>query len=157
MTTTEPTPQPASSADDTALANALANEHAAIYSYGLVSAHSVPDNNWLVTECLVEHRQCREECIAKLRGRSVTAPVAAAGYKVPFPVSTSADAIKLALQVETDNAACWRAVAEQADSADDRGFAVRMLTESAIRAARWRVAGDITPASVAFPGGTEKA
>lgn len=88
MTTTEPTPQPASSADDTALANALANEHAAIYSYGLVSAHSVPDNNWLVTECLVEHRQCREECIATLRGRSVTAPVAAAGYKVPFPVST---------------------------------------------------------------------
>ncbi|SKT47637.1 hypothetical alanine rich protein [Mycobacteroides abscessus subsp. abscessus] len=61
------------------------------------------------------------------------------------------------MQVETDNAACWRAVAEEADSADDRGFAVRMLTESAIRAARWRVAGDITPASVAFPGGTEKA
>ncbi|EIV32882.1 hypothetical protein MA3A0122S_2902 [Mycobacteroides abscessus 3A-0122-S] len=139
------------------MANALANEHAAIYSYGLVSAHSVPDNNWLVTECLVEHRQCREECIATLRGRSVTAPVAAAGYKVPFPVSTPADAIKLALQVETDTAACWRAVAEQADSADDRRFAVRMLTESAIRAARWRVAGDIAPASVAFPGGTEKA
>ncbi|SIL84940.1 hypothetical alanine rich protein [Mycobacteroides abscessus subsp. abscessus] len=83
--------------------------------------------------------------------------MAAAGYKVPFPVSTPADAIKLALQVETDTAACWRAVAEQADSADDRGFAVRMLTESAIRAARWRVAGGITPVSVAFPGGTEKA
>ncbi|TDZ77118.1 ferritin-like domain-containing protein [Mycobacteroides salmoniphilum] len=155
MTTTEPTPQPASSADDTALADALANEHAAIYVYGLVSAHSVPDNNWLVTECLIEHRLCREECIAKLRGRSVAAPVAAAGYKAPFPVSTPADATKLALQVEADTAARWRAVAELADNGDDRGFAVRMLTESAIRAARWRVAADITPASIAFPGGTE--
>jgi hypothetical protein len=155
MTTTEPTPQPASSADDTALADALANEHAAIYAYGLVSAHSVPDNNWLVTECLIEHRQCREECIAKLHGRSVAAPVAAAGYTVPFPVNTPADATKLALQVEADTAARWRAVAEQADNGDDRGFAVRMLTESAIRAARWRVAADITPASVAFPGGPE--
>ncbi|MFD6198297.1 ferritin-like domain-containing protein [Mycobacteroides salmoniphilum] len=155
MTTTEPTPQPASSADDTALADALANEHAAIYAYGLVSAHSVPDNNWLVTECLIEHRLCREECIAKLRGRSVAAPVAAAGYKTPFPVNTPADATKLALQVEADTAARWRAVAELADNGDDRGFAVRMLTESAIRAARWRVAADITPASIAFPGGTE--
>lgn len=155
MTTTEPIPQPASSADDTALADALANEHAAIYAYGLVSAHSVPDNNWLVTECLIEHRLCREECIAKLRGRSVAAPVAAAGYKTPFPVNTPADATKLALQVEADTAARWRAVAELADNGDDRGFAVRMLTESAIRAARWRVAADITPASIAFPGGTE--
>ncbi|MGH3953443.1 MAG: ferritin-like domain-containing protein [Mycobacterium sp.] len=155
MTTTEPTPQPASSTDDTALADALANEHAAIYAYGLVSAHSVPDNNWLVTECLIEHRLCREECIAKLRGRSVAAPVAAAGYKTPFPVNTPADATKLALQVEADTAARWRAVAELADNGDDRGFAVRMLTESAIRAARWRVAADITPASIAFPGGTE--
>ncbi|WP_078287615.1 ferritin-like domain-containing protein [Mycobacterium sp. D16R24] len=155
MTTTEPTPQPASSADDTALADALANEHAAIYAYGLVSAHSVPDNNWLVTECLIEHRLCREECIAKLRGRSVAAPVAAAGYKTPFPVNTPSDATKLALQVEADTAARWRAVAELADNGDDRGFAVRMLTESAIRAARWRVAADITPASIAFPGGTE--
>ncbi|MBB4853710.1 hypothetical protein HNP40_001076 [Mycobacteroides chelonae] len=156
MTTTEPTPQPAAGGDATALANALSNEHAAIYAYGLVSAHSVPDTNWLVTECLIEHRQCREECIAKLRGRSVSAPVAAAGYKIPFPVSTPADARKLALQVETDTATCWRAVAEQADNADDRGFAVRMLAESAIRAARWRVAADIAPASVAFPGGPEK-
>ncbi|BAX98418.1 hypothetical protein MSTE_03113 [Mycobacteroides stephanolepidis] len=155
MTTTEPTPQPASSTDDTALADALANEHAAIYAYGLVSAHSVPDNNWLVTECLIEHRQCREECIAKLRARSAAAPVAAAGYKVPFPVTNPADATKLALQLEADTAARWRAVAEQADNSDDRGFAVRMLTESAIRAARWRVASDITPASVAFPGGNE--
>ncbi|MFA4082466.1 ferritin-like domain-containing protein [Mycobacteroides salmoniphilum] len=155
MTTTEPTPQPASSADDTALADALANEHAAIYAYGLVSAHSVPDNNWLVTECLIEHRLCREECIAKLRGRSVTAPVAAAGYTTPFPVNTPADATKLALQVEADTAARWRAAAEQADNGDDRGFAVRMLTETAIRAARWRVTADITPASVAFPGGIE--
>ncbi|MGH3723038.1 MAG: ferritin-like domain-containing protein [Mycobacterium sp.] len=155
MTSTEPTPQPATSPDDTALADALANEHAAIYSYGLVSAHSLPDNNWLVTQCIIEHRDCREECIAKLRGRSVVAPVAAAGYKVPFPVNTPADATKLALQVEADTAASWRAVVEQASNGDDRGFAVRMLTESAMRAARWRLAADLTPATVAFPGGTE--
>ncbi|MBA0045020.1 ferritin-like domain-containing protein [Mycobacterium sp. NPDC050853] len=155
MTSTEPTPQPATSAEDTALANALANEHAAIYAYGLVSAHSLPDNNWLVTESIIEHRQCREECIAKLHGRAVAAPVAAAGYKIPFPVNTPAGATKLALQVETDTATSWRAVAEQASNGDDRGFAARMLTESAIRAARWRVTADITPASVPFPGGSE--
>lgn len=156
MTSPQPTPTNSASADDdVALSDALATVHAAIYCYGLVSAHSLPSNNLLVSDCLAQHRDCREQCIATLSKRGMTAPIAAAGYTVPFPVNTPDDATKLALQVESDSAVAWRSVAERATNGDDRAFAVHMLTECAVRTARWRGTSGSVPATVAFPGGTE--
>ena len=72
---------------DTALCAALTTEHSVIYGYGIVSAHCQPDANSLVSFALNQHRQRRDQVIAMLAARSVSAPVAAAGYQLPMPVN----------------------------------------------------------------------
>ena len=141
--------------DDAALADAIAAEHATIYGYGFVSAHSTPELNELVSTSLNEHRERREAAIAILAARSVTPPIAAVGYQLPMPVNNEIDAAKLAARMEDDDAAAWRAVIEQAKTAEDRAFAVTALTACAVRAARWRQALQTWPLTRAFPGGNE--
>jgi hypothetical protein len=146
-------PSPANTPADSALCAALTTEHAVIYGYGMVSAHCQPDLNTLVSSALNQHRQRRDQAIAMLAGRSVSAPVAAAGYQLPMPVNNPTDAIRLALRMEKDTEVAWRAVIEQAQTPDDRKFGVNALTQSAVLAARWRqVLGD-WPITTAFPGG----
>ena len=94
--------------------DAVAAEHAAIYGYGIVSAHSSPDDNDLVSQALAQHRERREAAIAMLAERSAKAPLPAVGYQLPFAVTTPAEAGKLAVRMENDCAAAWRAVIEQA-------------------------------------------
>lgn len=160
MTSTEPsrpaapTQQPSTPAD-VALADAIAVEHATIYGYGFVSAHSYPDVNYLVADAMAQHRARREAAIEKLTERSVLAPVPAVGYQLPKSVQKNSDAVGLAVQMESDAATAWRVVLERAESDDDRKFAVESLTECAIRAAQWRKVIKGWPLTVAFPGGTE--
>jgi Domain of unknown function (DUF4439) len=145
--------EPSGSAD-TALCAALANEHAVIYGYGMVSAHCAPEVNALVSFSLSEHRERRDQTISMLTGRKVAAPVAAAGYQLPMPVDSPADAARLAARMESDTQAAWRAVVEQAQSSEDRAFAVTALTQSAVLAARWKQQIGDWPITTAFPGAT---
>ena len=66
--TTSPSAQPEPTrpggAADGALYDALEVEHAAIYGYGIVSAHSTFDRNYLVADAMNEHRARREAGIA---------------------------------------------------------------------------------------------
>ncbi|MFL0286007.1 ferritin-like domain-containing protein [Mycobacterium sp. SMC-21] len=156
MTSPQPTPTRPGSAADAALYDAIATEHGTIYGYGLVSAHTTPDVNDLVAEAMAKHRANREAGITALAGRSVPAPLPAAGYQLPIDANNPADASKLALQMEEETAVAWRAVAEQATTTDDRTLAVKALTDCAVLAARWRAALGMTPAVVAFPGGAEQ-
>ena len=121
MTSAEPSP--ANTPADSALCAALTTEHAVIYGYGVVSAHCQPDVNALVSFALNQHRQRRDQVIAMLAGRSVSAPVAAAGYQLPFPVNNPTDATSLATRMEKDTEVAWRAVIEQAQT--PRGPQVR--------------------------------
>jgi hypothetical protein len=158
MTTTEPPPRgPARPADpaDRALFDAVATEHGIIYGYGLVSAHSTPDDNALVSAAIAEHRDRREAAIAMLTARSVSPPLPAAGYQLPTPVVNPTDAANLAVRMEQDAAVAWRAVLEQATSGNDRAFAVTALTQSSVTAAKWRAQLGAWPVTVAFPGGAE--
>lgn len=155
MTSPTPDPDRPEKADQAALFDAVAVEHAAIYGYGFVSAHSSPDENDLVSAALVEHRERREAAIAMLKSREAKAPLPAAGYQLPFPVSSPEDAAKLAIRMEDDCAVAWRAVLEQATAEDDRAFGVNALTQCAVAAARWRQVLRVWPVTVAFPGGTE--
>jgi hypothetical protein len=153
-------PQPTSTTrpqnpDDAALSDAIAAEHATIYGYGFVSAHSTPELNDMISESLGEHRERREAAIAMLSARSVTPPIAAIGYQLPIPVANPTDAAKLALRMEEDDAVAWRAVLEQAKTAEDRSFAVKALTECAVRAAHWRQVLQTWPLTKPFPGGNE--
>lgn len=87
MTSPEPTPSTTTSsraaeltsparpqnAADAALFDAIATAQASIYGYGIVSAHSVPDLNYLVSSSMAAHRRQREEALAMLQARSVDA------------------------------------------------------------------------------------
>lgn len=153
MTSAEPA-RPSNAADG-ALFEALVTEHATIYGYGIVSAHSTPEDNDLVSKAMAEHRERREAGLAMLEDRSVQVPLPAAGYQLPMEVNTPTDAAKLALRMEEDAAVAWRAVVEQATSEQDRAFGVAALTQSAVMAARWSRVLGAAPVTVAFPGGSE--
>ncbi|MGV0813798.1 ferritin-like domain-containing protein [Mycolicibacterium boenickei] len=152
--TTSPT-RPTTAAD-AALFDAVAVEHGAIYGYGLVSAHSTPEDNALVATAMAEHRARREDAMAMLDARSVTPPLPAAGYQLPAPVTDPSDAANLAIRMEEDTAVAWRAVLEQATGTEDRTFAMAALNQSAVTAAKWRAALNTWPVTVAFPGGAEQ-
>jgi hypothetical protein len=159
VTSAEPTPTTTSrpqSPGDAALADAIAAEHATIYGYGFVSAHSTPDLNELVADALAEHRERRDAAIGMLAARSVTAPVAAAGYQLPMTVANATDAATLALRMESDDAEAWRAVIERANTSQDRVFGVTALTQCAARAAKWRQVLGAWPLTMPFPGGNEQ-
>ena len=133
----EPTaPGRPSDAANGALFDAIATEHATIYGYGLVSAHSTPDVNGLVSAAMAEHRDRREGAIAILKARSVDPPLPAAGYQLPIEVDNPTDAANLAVRMEEDAAVAWRAVLEQATDEQDRAFAVTALRQCAVAAAR---------------------
>jgi Domain of unknown function (DUF4439) len=155
MTSPTPSPDRPSEADKAALFDAIATEHAAIYGYGIVSAHTSWDENDLVSAALAQHRERREAAIAMLTEQSVKAPLPAVGYQLPFTVANPADAGKLAVRMENDCAVAWRAVIEQATAEQDRAFGVTALTESAVLAARWNQVIGAWPVTVAFPGGSE--
>jgi hypothetical protein len=149
------TPGRPTDAASAALFDAIATEHATIYGYGLVSAHSTPDVNDLVSSSMALHRERREAAIAILTSRSVDPPLPAAGYQLPMEVDNPTDAANLAVRMEEDTAVAWRAVVEQATNEQDRAFAVLALTQCAVAAAQWSRVLGISPITVAFPGGSE--
>ena len=162
MTSFQPTPgatpkrSPASKdPDNTALCDALSVEHSTIYGYGIVSALSPPGVNNLVVEAFQQHRQRRDDVIAMLTARKVTAPVAAAGYQLPMLVGSAADAARLAVRMESDGQTAWRAVIEHAGTGEDRAFAATALTQSTVMAARWNRVLNAWPITTSFPGGNE--
>jgi hypothetical protein len=159
MTSPSSTPQPSparpEAAGDAALFDAVTAEHGMIYGYGVVSAHSNPAANGLISSALREHRERREEAIARLSARGVTPPLPAPGYALPNAVDNPIDAAKLGLRMEEDACEVWRAVLEQASSGEDRTFAVTALTESAVNAAAWRTRLGMEPSTVPFPGGSD--
>ena len=135
--------------------DAVAAEHAAIYGYGLVSAHSLPIRNELVSAALAEHRDRRERAVALMTEQSITVPLPAVGYRLPMVVDSPTSAAKLAARMENDCAVAWRAVLEQTGSEQDREFAATALTQCAVLAARWRQVLGAWPLTQAFPGGSE--
>jgi len=135
--------------------DALVTEHATVYGYGIVSAHSTPEDNWLVGQAIARHREQREALLSMLAAQSVEPPLAAAGYQLPTVVNDPAAAAGLAVQMENDTAVAWRAVLENATDPSDRTYAVTALTQSAVLAARWQTVLGGWPVTEAFPGGPE--
>lgn len=154
MTSTEPSGD-ASTPGDAALTEALTTEYGVVYGYGVVSAHSPADINYLVADALHGHRERRDRVVAMLDDRSAKVPDGAAGYQLPTPVNNDTDAAHLAVRMENDAAVAWRAVLEQAGSPEDRAFAVTALTQCAVLAARWSQLLGNSPPTEAFPGGSE--
>ncbi|WP_280299089.1 DUF4439 domain-containing protein [Nocardia neocaledoniensis] len=138
-----------------ALQAALDREYAAVYSYGVVAAYANADRARLVAEFSAAHR-ARRDATVELLEASGSAPAApAAAYNPPFPVDDPIPAAHLAVAVESDCAAAWYAVVEQASDETVRAAATEALTEAAVRRARWQAILGATPVSTAFPGRAE--
>jgi hypothetical protein len=130
---------------------ALAAEEAAIYAYGIVGVHLTGGGVDDARTAEAAHRSRRDVLVAQLaRLDASTAPQPAA-YELPFPVTTSAEAYKLAIHVEDGVAAAWRTVLPGAERAG-RGDALGAMTESAVRATRWRKRAGVSPVTLPFPG-----
>ena len=153
----EPTADPnrPTDSDQAALFDAVAAVNAAIYGYGIVSAHIYPDENELVSRVLAEHRDRREAAVSMLTQRSVKVPLPATGYQLPTTVNNANEAAKRAIRMESDCAVAWRAVMEQATTEQDRAFGLTALTQCAVTTARWRQVLGAWPVTEAFPGGGE--
>lgn len=143
-------PLPADTAD--ALQQALAAEHAAIWSCGLASAFV---SNAVATEtnaAMTQHQARRDMIMGRLVGAGLTPVPAEPAYVPPRSVDNQTSAVALLAIAESDVAVAWRAVLERTDDADLRTTAVNALTDSAVRQTRWRRASGQAPASVAMPG-----
>ncbi|MCM6774061.1 ferritin-like domain-containing protein [Nocardia sp. CDC159] len=138
--------------DHQALAEALSAEYAAVYSYGVIAAYASPERTRIVAEYLAAHRARRDATIDALKSLGAPLPSPAAAYTPPFPVNDPIPAARLAVAVESDTTAAWRAVVERATTPELRRTGIESLTESAVRLATWQSILGTNPATAAFPG-----
>jgi Domain of unknown function (DUF4439) len=131
---------------------ALAAEEAAIYAYGVIGVHLTAAADVLESRTAEQvHRTRRDAAVTRLAALNASTAPAPAAYRLPFPVTDAAGALKLAIHVEDGVAAAWRAVLPAGDGGD-RTTALAALTDAAVRATRWRRRAGVSPVTVPFPG-----
>jgi hypothetical protein len=133
----------------TALQTALANEHAAVYGYGVLAVRLSGAQRDAATNAYNTHLARRGVLIGQIIAEDDTPVAAAPAYALPFPIVSASDATKLAAQLEERLAGAYADLV-QAAAGDTRRTALEWLTDSAVRAVRWR------GTSVAFPGLPER-
>ena len=133
-----------------AVQTALAAEHAAVWTYGLVSAFV--EQGPKTAEGANAHRARRDATERLLRDASAEPVPPAPAYLPPAPVTDATSAIAALVAVEIDACVAWRGVLERTEDADLRRTALDALTGCAVRATRWRKAGGLLPAGLAMPG-----
>nr|WP_206440583.1 ferritin-like domain-containing protein [Streptomyces scabichelini] len=129
---------------------ALGAEHAAVYGYGVVGGKVSEERRAEAQAAYDAHRARRDELARVVRDLDGKPSPAAAAYALPFPVSDSDEAVRLAAEVEERVAGVYSDLVRAAEG-ERRRDAARALREAAVRAARWR------GGSVAFPGLAERA
>lgn len=138
--------------EDTALQDALAAAHAAVWGYGVVGAAPGVVDLDPVDAARAAHRDVRDQVITLLDSRSVDPVATEAAYALPFPVLSAVDAAALAVTLEDGVSAAWAWVLDQAGERSTRELAVGVLTGAELRAVAWRAAAGRTPVTSAFPG-----
>ncbi|MGW0844117.1 ferritin-like domain-containing protein [Streptomyces sp. NPDC002787] len=128
---------------------ALAAEHAAVYGYGIVGGRIGEARQSEAREAYDAHRGRRDELTRTVRDLGGKPAVAAAGYALPFQVTDSDSAVRLAAELEERVAGVYSDLV-RASEGDRRRTAAEALREAAVRAVRWR------GGSVAFPGLAER-
>jgi len=138
--------------ETTALQDALAAEHTAVWGYGVVGAALPGSARQPAADSEAAHRDVRDRIVALLEQRKTDPVPAKAGYTLPFPVLSAVDAAKLAVVLEDGVAAAWVHVLGGAADHDVRAFAVDTLSATEVRAVVWRTTAGQTPVTSAFPG-----
>ncbi len=128
-----------------ALQAALAAEQAASYGYGVVGAHlSGPRFAAASADC-VAHERARDRLTALITTGGGHPLPAAAAYRLPLAVHTSAAARSLAATLERQVAAAYVGLVAVPDQVL-RTFAATNIRDCAVRCARW------SGRAQAFPG-----
>jgi len=141
-------------ADDTIerelLATLLRAAHATVYGYGVLGARLDEASRRAALAAVDGHRARRDQLVTRLRQRGAPVPVSEPAYdiSVPGPV----EALALAVRLEEGMAVRWRDLVAGTDDPALRALATAGLTETAVRAARWRLRAGVRPATVALPG-----
>ncbi|MFK0112631.1 ferritin-like domain-containing protein [Streptomyces sp. NPDC091217] len=134
----------------TALQAALAAEHAAVYGYGVIGGRIGEQRQADARSAYDAHRSRRDALVREVRDLGGQPVAASAAYALPFAVTDSATAVRLAAELEERVADVYSDLV-RASSGQRRGAAAGALREAAVRAVRW--SGE----SVAFPGLAERA
>jgi uncharacterized protein DUF4439 len=140
------------SAEDAALRDVLAAEHAAVWGYGVVGAALPEDRRGLAGVPEWAHREARDRLAALLDERDAEPVPAQGGYQLPFPVLSPVDAAALAVVLEEGVSAAWVVLLDAAQQATVRRIAVEALGAAEERAVVWRAAAGRTPVTTAVPG-----
>jgi hypothetical protein len=138
--------------ENTALGEALAAEHAAVWGYGVVGAALGTQAQASAATSEAAHRDVRDQVVALLHGRKADVVDAKGAYALPFPVLSEVDAAALAVVLENGVAAAWVRVLDQAVERSTRELAVGVLGDAEVRAVGWRAAAGQTPVTSALPG-----
>ena len=137
---------------------ALAAEHQALFGYGVLGPHLTKSDTQLAYTCVDAHETLRDVTAAALTSAGLVPVTALADYPSLYPVTDDLAARRLAIRLEDDCAAAWRYLyLRAASSTSARASALRRsaqagLTDSAVRAARWRALVEPGRAATPFPG-----
>jgi hypothetical protein len=129
----------------TALARALAAEHAAVYAYGVVGARTSGGLRVRANAAFDAHRARRDQLRTLIAQRREKPAEPGPTYQLPFEVTTPAQAVRLAVQIEDGVLAAYLELSADPDPALRR-LAALAMQECAVRGYGWR------PAIPAFPG-----
>jgi Domain of unknown function (DUF4439) len=137
--------------DETALLTTLLEaEHAAVYAYGTLGARLAGPELGQARQALDAHRDRRGQLVGLLRDAGAPIPATRPAYDVA--VSGRVSALALAVRLEEGLALRWSDLVGGTDAPALRSLAARGLADSAVRAARWRTAAGVRPATVPLPG-----
>jgi hypothetical protein len=135
---------------------ALAAEHRAVFGYGVLGPHCAGAALDLARSCADGHQGVRDRTEAAIGAAGGTPVPANADYPDLYRATDGRSAARLAADLEDGCAQAWRYVyavaAGTASGTAARPDAQQALTESAVRALRWRRIAGIVPISVPFPG-----
>lgn len=137
----------------TAWQGALAAEQQAAFGYTVLGPHLPADRQDRARACQTVHEQLREATADAIAAAGGTPRAPLGDYPALYGVAP----LTLAAQLEDDCAAGWRflyaALAEAPGHFPaQRATAQQRLTDSALRATKWRLLAGAPRPTVAFPG-----
>jgi hypothetical protein len=128
-----------------ALQDALAAEHAAVYGYGVVGAMLAGTEQADARADWTAHQFARDTLITMLNTLGATPVAASPAYRLPFAVTSTKSATRLAVILENGVTQAYLGLVAISNPTL-RAFAARAMQASANRAVAW------SGTTVAFPG-----
>lgn len=133
-----------------ALQATLANEHAAVFVYGVLGAQTSrsadPPLYAAITDAYTAHRARRDQLTGMLRDLGEEPVASAPVYELPEDLSTPELVTARALELERSSAAAY-AFLVASSPGPRRRFAVDLLTQTAVRELAFRGIPEMFPGS----------